>query len=396
MNKQNSQTDFAFEFNRDGVDYSFFIMKNEENGFHIKISKPLNPNYWETYIKYEEFQKKFPFVFLSSERFFEYVIYCIESNEFEMKFETDLLKLEFTFETGRGRFMEKIIFNIDLLNKVGDIKENLNDMAMFVKKLDNQYESFKNSIEVKFADMEEKLTNNMKNFMEKLIEKNQSNEEEVRKEIKSFIEKEQNKLALKRIDLSNDLNLLNMNTNRLQVNPSPFYNQGINQLYPKFINQNLQNVIVSNDNRTIEKTENTSWIGVRGEEIPAVPGIYQFSIRVDKTNDSCYIMFGFCLNTHNGAAVFWNGNCLAMFYLYNGVIYCPSLGNSAATNFRGIPGIVVSATIDTTLKLVYFSINGINLSTPKCFKLNDEDITKICPCVDIHTAGDKVSIVKAN
>jgi hypothetical protein len=264
MNKENSQTQFALEFNRDGVDYSFLLIKNEENGLHFKISKPLNPNYWESYIEYAEFQKKFPFVFLSSCRFFEYIIYCIESKEFEMKLETNLLRLEFTFETGRGRFMEKILFNIDLFDKVGDIKENLNDMAMFVKKLDNQYESFKNSIEVKFADLEEKLTNNMKNFMEKLIEKNQNNEEELRKEIKKFVEKEQNKLDVKRIDLSNDLNLMNLNTNRLQVIQSPFYNQGINQLYPKFINPNLQNVTVSNDNRTIEKTQNTSWIGGEG------------------------------------------------------------------------------------------------------------------------------------
>ena len=166
------------------------------------------------------------------------------------------------------------------------------------------------------------------------------------------------------------------------------------KIYPIFVNPNSNKISLSNDNRTIEKLVNTGWIGVRCEEMSSIPGIYQFSIRIDKTDVNSHIMFGFCLNTHNGASGYYNGNCLANFYLTNGYVYSPSIAAISGNNFKGLTGMIVSATIDTATKVIYFSINGFPLAAPRSIRLNDGDISKICPCVDINTLGEKVSIVK--
>ena len=105
-------------------------------------------------------------------------------------------------------------------------------------------------------------------------------------------------------------------------------------------------------------------------------------------------MIGFCLNTHNGASGYYNGNCLAMLYLQSGYIYCPSVAVTPANGFRAITGLVISSTIDTSMKTITFTINGFPLGFPKCYRINDEDISKICPCVDLHTQTDKITLVK--
>jgi len=390
--QSSNPTNISFDFTYDGIEYTFFLERVELNILHFKISRPLDPNYWQSKLKYPDFQDKYPFIFLSEERFFEYIVYCIESKEFEMKVESGKLKLQFTFETGRGRFVEKINFEIIFDQLTGDVKENLSDMASYVKKIENQYDSFKNSIEVKFADLEEKMNLNIKNFMDQMIEKNKKHQEEITIDIKNFIINEQRKLDIKRLDISNEFSL---NSNQVRYfNNFSFGGQPFTQIYPKFLNPNSDKISVLNDNRTIEKLQNTAWQGVRCEEISSIPGIYQFSIRIDKTDNNCYIMFGYCLNTQNGANGYYNGNCLANFNLNNGQIYCPSIAVIAANNFKGLTGMIISATIDTYMKVIYFHINGFPLAAPRSIRLNDEDISKICPCVDIYTLGDKVSIVK--
>jgi hypothetical protein len=366
----------------------------ETNILHFKISKPLDPIYYESKIKYDEFQDKYPFIFLNEERFFEYIVYCVESKEFEMKIKEDSLNLEFTFESGIGKFIEKIKFNINLEKHTGDVKENLSEVASYVKNLENQYESFKNSIEVKFADLEEKLSINIKKFMDEVIIKNKAHEDEIKNNFKNFVENEKTKLDIKRLDIVNEIKLHSVKLNSVNYsNSSLFGFQQVTKIYPKFIDPGNQKVSLSNENRTIEKLINTSWTGVRCEEIPSIPGIYQFSIQIDKTDNNCYIMLGFCLNTHNGAAGYYNGNCLGNFYLTNGYVYSPSISAVPANNFRGVNGIIVSATIDTNLKIIYFSMNGFLITVPRTFRLNDGDISKICPCVDIYTLGDKVSLI---
>jgi hypothetical protein len=393
MDKQNIPTDYSLDFNFNQIDY-IILVKKPADYLYFKVSKPLDPNYWEVNIDYEKFKEEHPFIFFSEKKFFEYIVYCLETKEFEMRFDKELINLDFTFESGRGKFLEKILFSIVLQNKKGDVSENLSDMASYVKKLENQYESFKNSIEVKFADLEEKLNLNMKNFFDKLIDRSKQNEDELKKEFKDFVDNEQRKLDIKRIEFSNEIKLINLES--LRCNNIISFNSYSNntQLFPKFINSNQNNLVLSNDSRTIEKTVNTAWIGVRCEELSSIPGIYQFSIRIDKTDNSCNIMIGYCLNTHNGASGFYNGNCLAMLYLTNGYVYCPSVAVTPASGFRAVTGLVVSATIDTSMKTIFFTINGFPVAAPKCYRINDEDISKICPCVDICTSSDKVSIVK--
>ena len=105
-------------------------------------------------------------------------------------------------------------------------------------------------------------------------------------------------------------------------------------------------------------------------------------------------MIGFCLNTHNGTNGYYNGNCLAMLDLHSGYTYCPSLGQSKGTAFYGTQGMIITSVIDVSNKLISFYFNGNQLIHSTKFIITDTDFRKICPCIDLCIAGDKVSIVK--
>jgi len=105
-------------------------------------------------------------------------------------------------------------------------------------------------------------------------------------------------------------------------------------------------------------------------------------------------MLGYCLNSHNGANGFYNSNCLVMLNLNNGNIYCPSNGN-ISLSFRANEGMILIALINTRLKFVLFLMNGYQLLQPRTFKFNNNnDIAQICPCVDLNTNKDSISIIK--
>lgn len=162
------------------------------------------------------------------------------------------------------------------------------------------------------------------------------------------------------------------------------------KISPKFIDVDANNFTALNDNRTIER-KTSGWKGQRADVLPLELGVYECSIKVEKTDTNCNIMFGVCLTSHSNASGYYNGQCLAMFYLNNGQIYLPSLGASAGNGFRAVTGAVITMTIDTRSRFVYFKTNGLNVGPPRFFICSDEDASKICPCVDLYTINDKFS-----
>ncbi len=65
-----------------------------------------------------------------------------------MEFEDEKLKFGFTFEINKGRFIEKMLFEIILDGQTGDVKENLSDMAAHAKKIENRYESIRTRLKL--------------------------------------------------------------------------------------------------------------------------------------------------------------------------------------------------------------------------------------------------------
>ena len=52
-----------------------------------------------------------------------------------------------------------------------------------------------------------------------------------------------------------------------------------------------QNLFPSNDSKTFLKKV-VGWRGIRGSSIPAIAGIYKFSIQIDKCDANCHFMMG--------------------------------------------------------------------------------------------------------
>jgi hypothetical protein len=338
MDKTPNENDlkyFTKEFLKNDVIYNFEF-KKLKNVLHFKVSKPLDLNYWENTVEYQELQKKNTSLFMHETDFIEIIYYGMMLSEFDFTFEEENLSLIFSIEMALGKYKNKLLIPILLTNKKGEISDNLSNIATHVKKMDNSYEKLKNSVEVKLNDLEHNISEKIKTV---------------------------------------------------------FHNEGLKtatKIFPKFVNLNNGNYTITNDNKTIEKI-GSGWYGVRADELPVQLGIYVCSIKVDKTDDNSHIMFGVCLKIHSNSSGYYNGQCLAMLYLHNGYIYVPSIANSAANGFRAISGAVITMKIDTIMKYVTFKVNGENIAPPRFFNCRDEDLSKICPCVDLHTAGDKVS-----
>lgn len=334
---ENDIRSFTKEFIKSDVVYNFEF-KKLKNVLHFKVSKPLDLNYWESSVEYSELQKQNSSLFMPESHFIEIIYNGMMLSEFEITFEEESLSLEFSIEMALGNYKNKVLIPIILLNKKGEISENLSNIATHVKTMDSSYAKLKNNIEVKLNDLELNISEKIKTV---------------------------------------------------------FHNEGIlsaNKISPKFVIINTNHYTASNENKTIEKTGGGgSWLGVRADELPLQLGIYECSIKVDKTDANSFIMFGVCLNTHSNSSGYYNGQCLAMVYLHNGQIYLPSLGNSSSNGFRAISGAVIAMKIDTIMKCLVFKVNGDNIAPPRFFTCRDEDVSKICPCVDLYTAGDKVS-----
>jgi hypothetical protein len=332
---ENDLNNFTKDFIKNDVTYNFEF-KSLTNSLNFKVSKPLDLNYWENNITYQELQKDNSSLFMPESDFIEIVYNGMMLGEFEIKFKDDSLSLEFSIEMVLGKYKNKVLIPIVLSNKKGDVSENISNIATHLKKMENNFEKLKNCVEVKLTDLEANISEKIKTV---------------------------------------------------------FVNEGIitaKKIIPKFINVDASYYRATNDNTTVERI-NSSWLGVRAEELPLPLGIYECTIKVEKTDGNSHIMFGACLSTHSNSSGYYSGQCLAMLYLHNGMIYLPSLGNSPSNGFRAISGAVISMKIDTRSKCIVFKVNGDIFGPPRFFTCSDENASKICPCVDVYTQNDKVS-----
>jgi hypothetical protein len=374
---------FTKELIKDDVTYNFEF-KRLTNVLHFRVTKHLDLNYWENSVDYQELQKANPSLFMPEEQFIEIVYNGMMLNDFDFKMTDNTLSLEFSMEIVSGKYRNKVLIPIILTNKKGEISENMSKIATHLRKVESSYEKLQNCVDVKLSDLEANISEKSKRLFDEIMLENEKDMKKLSLNYEILLNKEKENFERLRLEVLRD------STNFRYL---PLYNE-INyttkKIFPKFIDVDVNNFTALNDFRTIEM-KTSGWKGQRADVLPLELGVYECSIKVEKTDTNSYIMFGVCLTSHSKASGYYNGQCLAMFYLHNGYIYLPSLGASAANGFRAVTGAVITMTIDTRSRFVYFKANGVNVAPPRFFICSDEDVSKICPCVDLHTQNNIVS-----
>ena len=381
-------TPVEIEFKVNLVNY-ILEMKVVESNLILKLSKPLDLNFWVLSTNLDAEKKEFPILGGMDISFIqEYILNSVEMNNFNLKIEDDKMLFEFWFEIVMGKSSRKDLFKFILLNKKGDITEYISNLSGHVKKIGAYFQDFKDNIEIRFSDLKSELETNNKKHLDSILEKSETKIKDIEIDYRNFIERQKAVLEMKRLQLLQDYEMIHLALkNKVESNK-----HGEN-LYPILNDPNNENIKFSNNYRTIHKISGgEGWIGIRSNEIPISNNRYNFSIRLDQTDEIGLIKIGFCLNSDSGSSGF-HLNCIAMLYLNNGTVYCPSSSNLTGNNFRAVTGSVITAVIDINVRMIYFLINGVMAVSPVSYVFNQNDVSKITPCVDIFKQDYKISIV---
>ena len=339
-------TPVEIEFKVNLVNY-ILEMKVVESNLILKLSKPLDLNFWVLSTNLDAEKKEFPILGGMDISFIqEYILNSVEMNNFNLKIEDDKMLFEFWFEIVMGKSSRKDLFKFILLNKKGDITEYLGNLSGHVKKIGAYFQDFKDNIEIRFSDLKSELETNNKKHLDSILEKSETKIKDIEIDYRNFIERQKAVLEMKRLQLLQDYEMIHLA---------------------------LKNKVESN-------------------KLPISNNRYNFSIRLDQTDEIGLIKIGFCLNSDSGSSGF-HLNCIAMLYLNNGTVYCPSTSNLTGNNFRAVTGSVITAVIDINVRMIYFLINGVMAVSPVSYVFNQNDVSKITPCVDIFKQDYKISIV---
>ncbi len=146
--------EFSSHLILDEIRYCFSLTL-EKSIFSLTVTKPLDSTYWEGNIDYKEYQQKY-LIAMKKESFFLFLKKVIQLKKFEMKINDKSLILKYFLESGLEDFMEKSDPLFIVLDKqMKDIPENVSIIATHLQKLENNYEQFKNKVEVEIKDCEE-------------------------------------------------------------------------------------------------------------------------------------------------------------------------------------------------------------------------------------------------
>jgi hypothetical protein len=311
----------------------------------------------------------------------------LEDNDFKfIRNENNYNEFMLIFYMNAGR--TKFDFNVSFETKTRKNNENMDSSSItkFVMSIDDKYNSFTNKIEVRLRDLDLGIDKKFNNFLNEIKDENKK----IIKELEGQYENKFLSLS-KRLE---ELEKLQYNEIKKKHNHLDIIKHST-QLYPRlFEDIDSSEILESNDNRTFVK-KGGGWKGVRGDVIPNVPGTYKFSVKIDKCNINCLVMVGFCLSTHDGSKGYHDdSNCVVLLLFNDGLIYCPNLDDGTAkTGFKGTQGMIITSVIDTNNKHVEFYVNGNRLINQTVFNLSDNDLSKICPCMNLCGNGDVVSVI---
>jgi len=134
------------------------------------------------------------------------------------------------------------------------------------------------------VDLDQKLKEKIKLILDELFQENKIFLEKLEKDLMEFNIKERSELEYDKFDLYKDIYYLDS----LKVkDKNKNIIEGI-ELYPKLFDVVDTTNITNNSNRNFIKNVN-GWRGIKGNPISADPGVYKYSIRIDKCTNDCNI-----------------------------------------------------------------------------------------------------------
>jgi len=155
---------------------------------------------------------------------------------------------------------------------------------------------------------------------------------------------------------------------------------------------------LSNNDKTLQRTsgDNVAWRGFRCENHMNFSDKLIFSIKIEKITYNSCIMIGFCVKTAENSSGFHQTSSSFMLNLSDGNLYKRSSKSAYISNLKGKTSEIYTSILDVKLKSLEFLLNGESLGEPKGIDLKNKEILLLCPCVDLHNIGDKITIIKTH
>lgn len=219
-----------------------------------------------------------------------------------------------------------------------------------------------------------------------------------------LLEEKMENLMLIFNEIKTEINLLKQNNEKTQKNKIPI------SIWKEFsfvpINNDAK-FILSNNNKTLELKSGNDWRGFRCDPPEEIFPRTSFSIKIENTSNNNFIfpnqhpsniIFGWCLKNANSSKGFYVSNASFGLYLFNGNFYNRGINNDNINSFkvRGQIWEIYSSVINIEKNTIEFYLNGSLLGYPRSIDLKKEEISLLCPFVDLYNKGDKVTIVEFN
>lgn len=335
------------------------------SNFKLNLSKKnsIEPYYWEAIISLNSLQKEHQCLnmYQGDKDFYDFLVQCFQANTVILsESSNNIMKLTFTISLNLVR--KEISLNLN--KKTLDITERVSHIANHVVNFDQRFEEFKSEIQAEIDRINQELRDYMKKTEEKL------------RKMRSLIEelqREKSKNAMLTVLIT-------------QIAWRDYYFEG-----------NHKNFSLFNDQKTLKRTSSSGWYGwycsMRNPHARASPK-WSFSIKIDETDQNSYIMLGLCLKNSVPTNGYFTTNPSFCMHLFDGVFWNGGKSKEHVNkNVRAVKGEIYSFVFYTQEKKIQFFLNGKSLSAPKLIEFKNEDLTFLCPFVDINNKGTTVSIV---
>ena len=414
--------------NETGSNLNLLLFYKDETSI-LRLSEDLKEIYWEKSfsLKILCIENKQWNYFENDFELYHYIINSVKENSFSLKkneennfiFQLFVLKKVFsiTLESKKGVVEKKLETMFD---KFTSIEANLDEFQKRSENLEKNAIEFNKNLErleksdkisKKNEQIEEVLQSKIK-AIEKIIEKNKINEEKFNG-IDQFLEKFAvnmmskmeilNKTIQKFEAYSGDMeNRFNNLEERIKKNDELLIQNNQmkliqnNNTYYFNVSDKTDFIELSNNNRTVEKIVlDDHCCGVRcNPSTDKISDKLTFSIQIDNLDsEKCDILFGWCLKSAQASDGYFGANDSLAFELSDGTFLKEGICHGFFDEKKNIK--VSKNQIYTTIfnikeRRLYIYLNG---ELCGMFHVFNEEIEFLCPFVDLHYKGEKVSII---
>lgn len=338
-----------------------FTYKNPQ--FVFKLSKDIDSCYWEESFSLTNLQAKYSvlYFFDKDSEFFDFLVKCLKENAAPLSEGShNFMNLTFFINLNNMK-KEEILFKLGSKRK--EATESLSHILNVLPKIEQNHDQIKNELQVMKDEFEKKL-NGIKGRIDKKLET-----------IMSMIEKSKQ---------GNTINQVHYN-NYPQIHHDFSFVPNI---------ANNCHFSLSNENKTLKRKSNLSWIGFRCEPPQDLSPKMSFSVKIDEVSPRNGIMIGWCMKNADNSHGYHCTPQSFCLYLNNGqFLNSKNYDDYINRLVYGKIGQVYTTIIHTFEKKIEFLLDGSALSPSKSIAFNNEDIMFLCPFVDLYDAGNQVSIV---